>query len=233
MTPKRQSAGEAVLAAAAGTSSAPGNQPTPPNPAEPDPAAVAAAAEAAVQPEGAEAVPAGFPPVVTDPETEAGEDQRVPLDRFQQVTTQNKEMRERLAKLEEEEQKRQREQMTELQRAEAERDEERQKREAAEQKALDLERGGYLRSAAAAAGFADPEDAVALIGLSEIEDQLAAQQAVTELAQKKPHLIASGKPGPTPIGNPLPGNGATPQPGDDDPKRQVGRDLLGMLTGKK
>ncbi len=215
MSDKPLSPGEAVLAAATGTPAAAAAK-TPEKPPVP-----AAAPD-----------PAPDPAPVPDPAAEAGEDQRVPLDRFQQVTSQNKEMRDRLAELEQKEQERQREAMSELERAQAERDEERQKREAAESKALELERGGYLRSAAAAAGFADPEDAVALIGLDAATDQLAAQQAVKDLAEKKPHLVAkTGTPGPTPIGSPIPSPSANPDPGDSD-KTTVGKDILNLLTGR-
>lgn len=216
MSDKTPSSGEAVLAAAAGGTTPPAQTP----PATP-PAATPPADPPATDP------PAEDPPA-------AGSDQRVPLDRFQSVTSENKTLREQLAALEQEKAERERAEMTELERAQAEAAEEKKKREEAESKALELERGGYLRSAAAAAGFADPEDAIALIGLDKITDLLEAQQAVKDLAEKKPHLIQSGTPRPTPIGNPIPtpGSSAGPATGDDE-KATVGKDILGLLTGKR
>ena len=212
--------GEQVLAAAAGQTQ---QQTTPPA----TPAATPPANPPADQQQTGDS---------TDQQTGSSE-QRVPLDRFQTVTSENKELREKVAAYEQEKAERERAAMSELERAQAEAADEKKKREEAESKALQLERGGYLRSAAAAAGFADPEDAVALIGLDKITDLLEAQKAVKDLAEKKPHLIKSGTPGPQQIGSPIPtpgsGSGGSGRGSGDDPKQQVGRDILGLLTGRK
>lgn len=222
MSDKTPLSGEAVLAAAAGQSQQPA--PTPPaTPAATPPPATPATGQQQTGESGQTGEQTG----------ESGE-QRVPLDRFQTVTSENKELREKVAAYEQEKAERERAAMSELERAQAEAAEEKKKREEAESKALQLERGGYLRSAAAAAGFADPEDAIALIGLDKITDLLEAQKAVKDLAEKKPHLIQSGTPRPTPIGNPIPtpGSSAGPATGDDE-KATVGKDILGLLTGKR
>jgi len=225
MSDKTPSAGESVLAAAAGQT----QQPTPP--ATPAATPTPPANPPADQQQTGQTGQSGD----TGEQTGESGEQRVPLDRFQTVTSENKELREKVAAYEQEKAERERAAMSELERAQAEAADEKKKREEAESKALQLERGGYLRSAAAAAGFADPEDAVALIGLDKITDLLEAQKAVKDLAEKKPHLIQSGTPGPRAIGNPLPtpgsGSGSGGESGDE--KRQMGRDILGLLTGRK
>lgn len=225
MSDKTPSPGEQVLAAAAGQSQ---QQPAPTPPATP-----AATPPPANPPADQQQTGQSGQSGETGEQTGESGEQRVPLDRFQTVTSENKELREKVAAYEQEKAERERAAMSELERAQAEAADEKKKREEAESKALQLERGGYLRSAAAAAGFADPEDAVALIGLDKITDLLEAQKAVKDLAEKKPHLIQSGTPGPRPIGNPLPTPGSGSGSGGDDDQQAVGRDILGLLTGRK
>lgn len=157
-------------------------------------------------------------------------EQRVPLDRFRAVTGENKELREQVGALEKWKEEQEQAQLTELER-------ERSAREKAEAAALEageraqnLERGTWVRNAATAAGFTDPDDAVALLGTGGIDDLAIAQSKVAELAEKKPHLLA-GPGQPAPIGAPL--NTATqPAVNTDDPRAGLGSDILGYLRSK-
>ena len=177
----------------------------------------AEAAEQAVTPEAVE-------------QDEAQEvEQRVPLDRFRQVTSENKDLKAQLDELAKWKEEQEQAQLSELER-------ERQAREKAEaaaseaaELAQNLERGSWLRSAALAAGFADPDDAVALVGTADVENAEAAAAKVKELADKKPHLLRTGEAGPAPIGAPLGGSAPTVDP--DDPKAGLGADILGYLKG--
>lgn len=159
------------------------------------------------------------------------EEQRVPLDRFRSVTAENKELRSQLDELAKWKEEQEQAQLTELER-------ERQAREKAEaaaaeaaDRAQSLERGTWLRSAATAAGFADPDDAVALIGTAAAEDADTAARLVKELADKKPHLLNQAQSGPAPLGAPL--GGVAPSVDPDDPKAGLGADLLTYLRGGK
>jgi len=161
----------------------------------------------------------------------AGEDeQRVPLDRFRSVTSETKELRGQLDELSKWKEEQEQAALTELER-------ERSAREKAEQQAADsldrantLERSTWIRSAAAAAGFTDPEDAVGLIGTGDIEDALAAEKQVAALADKKPHLIAQGPTAPAPIGAPL--KASAPSVDPDDPRVGLGSDILSYIRNK-
>lgn len=72
-----------------------------------------------------------------------------------------------------------------------------------ESRAKNLERGGWLRSAAQAEGFNDPDDAVAFANLDDVEDQRAAKRVVKDLAASKPHLVKADDPTPPQIGRVL------------------------------
>jgi hypothetical protein len=183
---------------------------------------------------GQEAVEQPVSAEVAQPQEEAAgteQEQRVPLDRFRQVTTENRELREQLDELAKWKEEQEQAQLSELER-------ERQAREKAEATAAEaatkaerLERSTWLKDAAASAGFADPEDAVALIGTAELDTAEAAQELVTKLAEQKPHLLApADQAGPAPIGSPLGGSPATVDP--DDPKAGLGADILGYLRGR-
>lgn len=157
---------------------------------------------------------------------DAAAEQRVPLDRFRQVTSENKELREQLDTLSKWKEEQEQAQLSELER-------ERQAREKAEAaateaatKAEQLERGTWLKDAASAAGFADAEDAIALIGTADVDSAEAAAERVKELADRKPHLLRQAESGPSPIGTPL---GGTPSVDPDDPKAGLGADILGYL----
>lgn len=210
-----------------------------------DAAAAAGAAKAeaeaeAAPPPAAEATPPTGQ-AATEPGSEGGQGsegqgQAVPYDRFKSVNDEAKALREKVAAFEAEQEKARQAQLSEAERL-------REEKEAAEKAAADavaraekLERDGWLRAAAARASFADPEDAVALVAADEATDQASAEEAVKKLAEAKPHLI--GQAGATrPMGT-LPGGAASgpgtpPPPASDDPKEQTGRDLLGIITGKR
>jgi hypothetical protein len=162
---------------------------------------------------------------------EAGEEsQRVPLDRFRSVTSENKELRGELEDLKKWKEEQEAAQLSEIDRERAAREKAEALAQEATEKAVNLERGGWLKSAALAAGFADPEDAVALIGTGEIEDTDAAAQAVKDLADKKPHLLQESSKGPAPLGSPTAGSAPSVNP--DDPKAALGADLLGYLRNR-
>jgi hypothetical protein len=176
------------------------------------------------------AAPADAPPATGD--GTGGEEGRVPLDRFQKVTSENKELRAQLDALAAEKAEREAAEMSELEK-------ERKAREAAEaaaaaaaERATTLERNSWITSAASAAGFADPADAVALLSGEEVGDAASAAALVKGLGEKKPHLLAASGKGPKPLGTPLGGNAATGKGGkDEDPKVGLGNDILTMLRG--
>lgn len=174
-------------------------------------------------------------PPVESPGADATEqsegDQRVPLDRFRSVTSENKELRTELEDLKKWKEEQEQAQLSEIERERAAREKAEATAQEATEKALNLERGGWLRSAALAAGFADPDDAIALIGTKEIENSDGAAAAVKDLAEKKPHLLREGRDGPAPLGSPTAGN-APSSANMDDPKAALGADLLGYLRNR-
>jgi hypothetical protein len=158
------------------------------------------------------------------------DEQRVPLDRFRTVTSENKELRNQLDELSKWKEEQEQAALTELER-------ERNGREKAEQEASEavarantLERSTWIRSAAAAAGFTDPEDAVGLIGTSDIDDADLAAKQVAALADKKPHLISQSPSAPSPIGAPL--KASAPNVDPDDPRAGLGSDILSFIRNK-
>lgn len=126
-----------------------------------------------------------------------------------------------------------------------------QRAAAAEDKAKRLERGGWVRTAAKAAGAIDDDVVVALVDLDQAEDSDTAEQLVKELAEKKPKLFGqregggngggSGNGGGfgTPSGG-TGGEGGSPggglpgvkEDGSVDAKearKQMGKGLLGLI----
>lgn len=168
--------------------------------------------------------------------TEPTDEQRVPLDRFRTVTAENKELRSQLDELAKWKEEQEQAQLSEL-------DRERQAREKAEQqlaetaaRATSLERSVWIRSAASAAGFADPEDAVALIGTDVVEDSDTAAELVKALAERKPHLLAGADSGPAPIGTPIsqtPTQVPVDPDGKPDLKAGLGSELLAYVRGQR
>ena len=166
---------------------------------------------------------------------QADDSQRIPLDRFRQVTSENKELRGQLDELSKWKEEQEQAALTELER-------ERSAREKAEataaenaDKVIALERGAWIRNAAQTAGFADPDDAVAMIGLATADSEEAAAEQVKALAEKKPHLVAQGQAGPAPLSAPLASGNAVPVDGDGkpDPKAGLGLDLLSHVRSMR
>lgn len=135
---------------------------------------------------------------------------------------------------------------TELERAQRKQAEAEAKAAEAVAKAASLERNAWIRQAATAAGFHDPEDAVAHLSakLDELDTDAKAKAAVDALAadESKSHLVGR-RAEPTPMGS-LPGDGTTTPGGEpanappadasdeEKAKYELGRGLLGHLTGR-
>lgn len=176
--------------------------------------------------------PVAETPADDTPETE----QRVPLDRFRTVTAENRELRTQLDELAKWKEEQEQAQLTELER-------ERQAREKAEAqlaetaaRATSLERSVWIRNAALASGFADPEDAVALIGTDVVENEETAGELVKALADKKPHLLSSAESGPATIGAPIsqsPAQVPVDADGNPDVKAGLGHELLAYVRGQR
>lgn len=161
---------------------------------------------------------------------EAADEQRVPLDRFRSVTSENKELRGQLDELSKWKEEQEQAALSELERERSAREKAEQQATEALDRANTLERSTWIRSAAAAAGFTDPEDAVGLIGTSSIEDADLAAKQVAALAEKKPHLIAQGPSAPSAIGAPL--KASAPSINADDPRAGLGSDILSYIRNK-
>lgn len=105
--------------------------------------------------------------------------------------------------------------------------------EAAEARATNLERSALVRNAAS--GFNDPDDAVAMLDLSDIDSAEKAKKAVENLGKSKPHLVKTEKP--TPIGSTLtpnePGEIPTGADGKPDMKAGLGNELLAGVFGNR
>lgn len=144
-------------------------------------------------------------------------EQTVPYSRFAEVNQtakqaqqQLKEMQDRLEELEN--------------RDKSELERERSKRTQFEQQASELsarlermERSGWIRSAAAAAGFEDPDDAVAFIPSDSIESSDDAAKAVKDLAKRKPKLLRDTTPTQPQVGQVLQ-NGQPVTAGKSEPE---------------
>lgn len=175
--------------------------------------------------------PAVAPDLAPDLDTSEPSDgaQRVPIDRFRAVTDENKTLRTQLEELNAWKESQEQAALSEVER-------ERQAREKAEaalveatSKAVTLERTSWVRDAALAANFTDPEDASLLLDLSDLADKEAAVAAVAALAERKPHLIGGKQDGPQAFGNPL---GSAPSSASDDPRVAMGADLLRRIQGR-
>lgn len=99
-------------------------------------------------------------------------------------------------KLEEEKKERERAEMDELTRAQAERDEEKAKREAAEKELATTRLQMSVTTAATAANFYDPQDALAMIPADSIAldadgspNRQSVEAAIKRLGEAKPHLV--------------------------------------------
>lgn len=131
------------------------------------------------------------PPAATpDAPTKDDSPQTVPVAELARERKARKDAEKRLEQLEKDAEDRRKAEMSEAERFKAE-------AETAKQRAVELERTlqsrdreSWLRKAAQAAGFIDPEDAVARIGTADVEDERAAKDAVKDLAAKAKHLVA-------------------------------------------
>lgn len=208
---------------------APGSDPggAPPTPAP----------EGGTPPAGDQPDPAGTPPEAPAPEgtPDPPEGQQVPYERFKAVNDELKAQRERVAEFERQQEQARLAQLTEQEQAEERARKAEAEAQAARERAEKLERDSWILGMASALGFADPQDAVALVDPAACTDQAAAQEAVKQLASQKPHLL--GKPGTarpmgTPGGGHQPAAGAGGTPGGDpgDERQQTGKDLLNFLT---
>lgn len=159
----------------------------------------------------------------------------VPYDRFAEVNEKAKAEAERAAALEQKLKEREEAELTEKERAEKRAEEAEQRAQEAEGKATKLERGGWIKDAAAKAGFQNPADASAFLNLSEIDSEEKAAKAVESLAGERAYLLmgtterrglasalSTGTSGDVPLD----------EDGKPDVKRGLGSDLLGMLSGK-
>jgi DNA repair exonuclease SbcCD ATPase subunit len=164
-----------------------------------------------------------------------GEEQRVPYARFEEVNSRAKhaereleDLRQRIVDFEERD------------KSEAERAKNRAERAESQLSQLQntvtsLQKGSWVRSAAAELNFHDPEDAVAHLGeqLARFEDERDAKRAVKSLSQSKKHLIRGedAKPDRARIGRvfsaedraQVPPNGAN---GDQGRSRPLSRDQV-------
>jgi len=162
------------------------------------------------------------------------DDARIPLSRFQKVTDENRTLREQVEQLNSWKQEQEQAAMSDLDRERVAREAAEQQLASAQERVVMMERGSLIRTAAAAAGLVDPEDAIALCdlnGVTSIDDALA---AVTALVERKPHLVRASDAGPRPMGTPLSQPGSTPVPAapadtEGDARYAVGSDLLRMI----
>jgi predicted phage tail protein len=142
----------------------------------------------------------------TDPTTPADQpltvevnppqERTVPYDRFQQVNQKARDAEKQIesltARLEELETRDQ----SEVERERNKREQFESKSRELEQRLAVMERSTWLRSAAADAGFDDPEDAVAFINPASVESEDEAERAVKKLAKRKPKLLRDTSPTP-------------------------------------
>lgn len=133
-----------------------------------------------------------------------GGEQTVPYERFSQVNQQLRDAQALAERLQNEATQRQRQGLSELDQIKAQLADEQakvstleQERDSARGEVTNLTRGGWVRSAASAAGFHDAEDAIARIDLGEIKTEAAAKREVEALAERAKHLVRQpddGKP---------------------------------------
>lgn len=149
-------------------------------------------------------------------EGKGGEEQRIPYQRFEEVNKRAKQAEQELADL--------RNKILEFEdRDKSDVERERAARQRAESqlnematKVTSLEKGAWVRAAAAEANFHDPEDAVSHLRdqLAALEDQRDAKRLVRKLADAKKHLVREEKKEERrPIGQMFAGQGVPQQPG--------------------
>jgi len=160
----------------------------------------------------------------------------VPYDRFQQVNEKAKTLSAQIDELKAWKDEQEAKNLSDLERVTKAREEAEQRAQQAEQRAVSLERGGWVTSAAAAASFDDPSDALAFVDLNEIESERDAKRAVKELAERKPKLLRDKDAVPPMVGRVLQEGravDATKQNGDVDPKEALGAGIFDFLSGRQ
>lgn len=162
--------------------------------------------------------------------------QTVPYDRFKEVNERAKAAEDQLAELTKWKDEQEAAKLSDIEKAEQKRQQAEERATQAEQKALKLERSGFVRSAAAGARFTDPDDAVAFLEgkLGDLDTPEKAKEAVAALAKTKPHLVgtrAGGGDGGA-RGGTLDDIPRTPD-GKVDVARGLGQDLLQALGGQR
>lgn len=176
--------------------------------------------------------PAPAPPAPVPPAPPAG--QTVPYDRFKEVNEELKSTRTQLEDLTKWKDEQEQKNLSELERERKERAKAETRASELESKLTNMERSALVRKAALSAEFVDPEDAVSMLDLTQIDDEEKAKAAVEKLAEEKDHLVK--KAGPTPIGAPLrPGTPDAVPVGPDgkpDMAAGLGRDMLRGLFGR-
>lgn len=114
---------------------------------------------------------------------------RIPYERYQAAVERGKNAEKQLSEMQERLEELESRDKSELEKERAKREQfERQAQEMAD-RLTRVERSGWIRSAAADAGFDDPDDAVAFIAAGEIESADDAAKAVKTLAKRKPRLL--------------------------------------------
>ena len=160
-------------------------------------------------------------------------EQTVPYSRFKEVNDRVKAAETAAAEAAAQLKAREEAELSEKEKAEKAAQEAISRAEAAEARATELERSSWVR--AAASDFNDPDDAVAMLNLSELDSAEKAAEAVKDLGKNKPHLVKDQKP--AKIGSPLDGGKKHEVPtgadGKPDEKLGLGQELMTSLFGGK
>lgn len=183
------------------------------------------------QPSEPQAKPQAEPPKTEQPE------RSIPYDRIKELADQKEALQARLNELEAAEQERQRAAMSEQERLQADAQKFQTEAEQAANRALLAERSMDAWKAAHAAGFRQPDDAVAFLRdqLGALDgDQLTA--AIGKLAEDRPYLIGAEQPAkPQGFGTLVrdtPAPVKTGADGQPDERAALGADLMRNLFGR-
>lgn len=176
------------------------------------------------QPEARESL--NLPP---DPSPKA--DQTVPYDRFKQVNDEAKAAKEQLKSLEQRLQEIEDKDKSELERERAQRERLQTELQEREARLTRVERGQWVREAAAEAKFIDPTDALGRVDLSQIESEADAKREVKKIADKAKHLVQA-EPEPPPVPGRVLANGQPADPNAPDPRQEENEKFLAELKAK-
>lgn len=145
--------------------------------------------EEATPTDGTQAAPAETAPAAPAPEApKETKETSVPLHVLQKERDERQKAEAELQELRNAEEKRQREQMSELERAQADLAKAQEEAAAAKQAAILEGRKSVALGVAANAGLNDPTDALAFLDLTALEGEEAIQGAIGELVEKRPYL---------------------------------------------